>query len=136
MTASSTNLNLKRNIAKVLENKPRIVINENSKVTQVNQYSVVDNNGVYVILDKHFALKKTAVAYAIALVNKDNILQRRLEQLDWRLSKCKEDIQYYKYHVKKNPKKTHLHARISDSADQFYYAKQELTQTLKSIKIA
>ena len=136
MTASSTNRNLKRNIAKVLENKPRIVINENDKVTQVNQYSVVDNNGVYVILDKHFALKKTAVAYAIALVNKDNILQRRLEQLDWRLSKCKEDIQYYKYHIKKNPKKTYLHARISDSADQFHYAKQELNQTLKSIKIA
>jgi len=136
MTASSTNRKLKHSIAKVLKNKPKIVINENNKVTQVNQYSVVDSNGVYVILDKHFALKKTAVAYAIALINNDNILQRRLEKLDWKLSKCKEDMLFYKHHINKNPKKTYLHARISDSADQFYYAKQELNQTLKSIKIA
>ena len=99
MIASSTNRKLKHSIAKVLKNKPRIVINTNGHVTQVNQYSVVDNNGVYVILDKHFALKKTAVAYAIALVNKDTVLQQRLEKLDWRLSKCKEDIQFYKKHI-------------------------------------
>ena len=136
MIASSTSRKLKRSIAKVLKNKPRIVINTNGRVTQVNQYSVVDNNGVYSILDKEFTLKKTAVAYAIALVNKDSTLQKRIEHLDWKISKCNEDIKFYRYHIKKNPKKTHLYARISDSSDRIFYVKQELNQTLKSIKIA
>jgi len=136
MIASSTSRKLKQNIAKVLKNKPRIVINTNGRVTQVNQYSVVDNNGMYVILDKQFVLKKTAVAYAIALVNKDTTLQRRIERLDWKISKCEEDIQFYRYHIQQNPKKTHLYARISESSDRIFYVKQELNQTLKSIKIA
>ena len=101
MIASSTNRKLKQNIAKVLKNKPRILINTNGRVTQVNQYSVVDNNGVYVILDKEFTLKKTAVAYAIALVNGDSTLQNTIEQLNSRISKYAEDTQMYKQHIRK-----------------------------------
>jgi hypothetical protein len=56
---------------------------------------VVDNNGVYVILDKQFSLKKTAVAYAIALVNNDLMLARHLIEMDRQISKFKEDIYLY-----------------------------------------
>jgi hypothetical protein len=136
MIASSTNRKLKQNIAKVLKNKPRILINTNGRVTQVNQYSVVDNNGVYVILDKEFTLKKTAVAYAIALVNGDSTLQNTIEQLNWRISKYAEDTQMYKQHIRKNPKKLYLYARISDSVGRINCLNIELTKTLKSIKIA
>jgi hypothetical protein len=136
MIASSTNRKLKQNIASVLKHKPRIVITDNGKVTQINQFSVVDNNGVYVILDKQFNLKKTAVAYAIALVNNDHILASQLTRIDRQISKFTEDIYLYKHYVKKNPKKKYLLDRISDSICRVNCIKYELNQTLKSIKIA
>jgi len=97
---------------------------------------VVDNNGVYVILDKQFNLKKTAVAYAIALANNDHMLALHLTKLDRQISKFTEDIYMYKYHVRKNPKRKYLLDRISDSVFRVNCIKYELNQTLKSIKIA
>lgn len=136
MIALSSNHKLKQNIASVLKHKPRIVITDNDKVTQINQFSVVDNNGVYAILDKKFALKKTAVAYAIALVNNDHMLAHHLIELDRQISKFTEDIYMYKYHMKKNPKKKYLLDRISDTVCRVNCIKYELNQKLKSIKIA
>lgn len=136
MTALSSNRKLKHNIASVLRHRPRIVITDNGKVVQVNQYSVVDNDGVYVILNKEFSLKKTAVAYAIALVNNNNHLASILLHLDRKITKYVADINCYKHNIRQNPKKTYLLDRISDSVYRVNSIKLELNQKLKSIKIA
>jgi hypothetical protein len=82
MTASSTNHNLRQNIAKVLKNKPKVIITEKGDVIQVNSISVVRRDGFFKVLNMDFSLKKCAVGYAIATATHDHAMARDVVQIN------------------------------------------------------
>jgi hypothetical protein len=136
MTVSSTNHKLRQNIARVLKNKPKVIITENGNVIQVNSISVVGRNGFFRVLNNEFTSKKCAVAYAIATATQDHAIAQDVLQINRKLDKYNDDLYVYNHHMSKNPTKDYLGGRISHSTSQLVWLSEQLDKTLKSIKIA
>jgi len=135
-TKEALSANLKKLIQdntslKILQKSDKVFVN-NKTIQQTGDHFVVDNA-------ETFYKKKSAVAYAVCLENKNAKLAHKILRLDSSLGKLYEDYFWYAqgYKTTKNKiKKINLYNRLSDIKPKLKSTKQELDLTLKTVKIA
>ena len=129
---------LHNRINRVLDFIPDVKIRklDNGSV-QVNNFHIKNLHGEWACSDSKFYRRKSAVGYALCLLNNDIYTARRIKELDQHLCKVKTDIDVYYYHMKisKKQKQITMSNRISADMPKLYQADSELTQLLKTISV-
>jgi len=131
---------LSQNLNKIIENNTTLKILQKSDKIFVNN-KTIKQEGDFFVLDnaEYFFRKKSAVAYAVCLENKNSSLASKIQRLDSNLGKLYEDYFWYSNGVKNTKdkiKKINLFNRLSDLKPKLMSTKRELDLTLKSVKIA
>ena len=138
MAKSYTKNQVQRRINKIFKDVKAIKIKEhNSNHISVNSISIkqykgywnVDNN------ENNFALKKSAVGYVICNETKDSTKASRIKLLDRKVSKLTEDVWWYHQGLKRTKNKDLYYARLDGVIPKLTAARNQLYQTLKTVKI-
>ena len=138
MATSYTKNQVQRRINKIFKDVKAIKIKEhNSDHISVNSISIkqykgywnVDNN------ENNFALKKSAVGYVICNETKDSTKASRIKLLDRKVSKLTEDVWWYHQGLKRTKNKDLYYARLDGVIPKLTAARNQLYQTLKTVKI-
>lgn len=142
MTASSSNWEktskLKDRINNLLDFTPDIKIRKLEQGTvQVNDYYIQNQYGLWKCSTESFFRRKSAVGYALCLINNDSAKAKQIKELDRRLQKVKTDIDFYYYHMRRGKpnRKITMSNRISADMPLLYDADTELTQLLKTVQL-
>jgi hypothetical protein len=125
-------------IDRLLDFTPDIKIRKLEQGTvQVNDIFIKNVYGAWVCKDQSFYRRKSAVGYALCLINKDYSTANKIKQLDSQLQKHKTDIDFYHYHLRiaKPQRKITFSNRISADIPLLYAADSQLTQLLKTISV-
>ena len=138
MATSYTKNQVQRRINKIFKDVKAIKIKEhNSDHISVNSISIkqykgywnVDNN------ENNFALKKSAVGYVICNETKNVAKARQIKLLDRKVSKLKEDVWWYHQGLKRTKNKDLYYARLDGVIPKLTAVRNQLYQTLKTVKI-
>ena len=138
MAKSYTKNQVQRRINKIFKDVKAIKIKEhNSNHISVNSISIkqykgywnVDNN------ENNFALKKSAVGYVICNETKNAEKARQIKLLDRKVSKLKEDVWWYHQGLKRTKNKDLYYARLDGVIPKLTAVRNQLYQTLKTVKI-
>ena len=138
MAKSYTKNQVQRRINKIFKDVKAIKIKEhNSNHISVNSISIkqykgywnVDNN------ENNFALKKSAVGYVICNETKDSTKASQIKLLDRKVSKLTEDVWWYHQGLKRTKNKDLYYARLDGVIPKLTAARNQLYQTLKTVKI-
>jgi len=138
MATSYTKNQVQRRINKIFKDVKAIKIREhNSDHISVNNISIkqykgywnVDNN------ENNFALKKSAVGYVICNETKNATKANQIEWLDQKVSKLTEDVWWYHQGLKRSENKDLYYARLDSITPKLTQARNQLYQTLKTVKI-
>ena len=138
MAKSYTKNQVQRRINKIFKDVKAIKIKEhNTNHVTVNSISIkqykgywnVDNN------ENNFALKKSAVGYVICNETKHAEKARQIKLLDLKVSKLKEDVWWYHQGLKRTKNKDLYYARLDGVIPKLTAARNQLYQTLKTVKI-
>ena len=142
MTASSSNWEktskLKDRINNLLDFTPDIKIRKLEQGTiQVNDYYIQNQYGLWKCSTESFFRRKSAVGYALCLINNDSAKAKQIKELDRRLQKVKTDIDFYYYHMRRGKpnRKITMSNRISADMPLLHNADTELTQLLKTVQL-
>ena len=142
MTALSSNWEktskLKDRINNLLDFTPDIKIRKLEQGTvQVNNYYIQNQYGLWKCSTESFFRRKSAVGYALCLINNDSAKAKQIKELDRRLQKVKTDIDFYYYHMRRGRpnRKITMSNRISVDMPLLHYADTELTQLLKTVQL-
>ena len=138
MAKSYTKNQVQRRINKIFKDVKAIKIKEhNTNYVTVNSISIkqykgywnVDNN------ENNFALKKSAVGYVICNETKDSTKASQIKLLDRKVSKLTEDVWWYHQGLKRTKNKDLYYARLDGVIPKLTAARNQLYQTLKTVKI-
>jgi len=143
MNRSLINSNLRRQVSNLVDSTESVIkITKlpNSNV-KVNSRLVSKMRNLYTISDSKetFYLKKSAIGYALTLEDNDHMMGSTIMRLDHNIGKLTEDIDWYKasyVRTKNSDRRITLYNRISAVQPELETARQQLTEHLKSIKIA
>ena len=142
MTASSSNWEktskLKDRINNLLDFTPDIKIRKLEQGTvQVNDYYIQNQYGLWKCSTESFFRRKSAVGYALCLINNDSAKAKQIKELDRRLQKVKTDIDFYYYHMRRGRpnRKITMSNRISADMPLLHDADTKLTQLLKTVEL-
>tara|TARA_B100000886_G_scaffold334582_1_gene290319 strand:+ start:1206 stop:1634 length:429 start_codon:yes stop_codon:yes gene_type:complete len=142
MTASSSNWEktskLKDRINNLLDFTPDIKIRKLEQGTvQVNDYYIQNQYGLWKCSTESFFRRKSAVGYALCLINKDSAKAKQIKELDRQLQKVKTDIDFYYYHMRRGKpnRKITMSNRISADMPLLHDADTKLTQLLKTVQL-
>jgi hypothetical protein len=137
-TKSHTRQTITQRIDRLLDFTPDIKIRklEQGKV-QVNDILIYNEHGSWICTDKSFYRRKSAVGYALCLINNDYKKANKIKELDSQLQKHKIDIDFYHYHLRntKTQYKITFSNRISADMPLLYDADSKLTQLLKTVEL-
>ena len=142
MTISHTGNHLRQTIASIVDaTESTIKIQKLDDQVRVNQTIICQQGYNFVISGRHerFFLKKSAVAFAICLESKKPDVAQKIKHLDFIYQKLTEDTTNYKAiyaNTRDEIKRITMINRLSESSPNLYAVKHQLTQALKSIKIA
>ena len=138
MATSYTKNQVQRRINKIFKDVKAIKIKEhNTNHVTVNSISIkqykgywnVDNN------ENNFALKKSAVGYVICNETKDSTKASQIKLLDRKVSKLTEDVWWYHQGLKRTKNKDLYYARLDGVIPKLTAVRNQLYQTLKTVKI-
>ena len=142
MTISSTELTttqtLHHRIDKLLDFTPKIKIQKLEHGTVKVNDIVIDNHyGSWKCKDECFYRRKSAVGYALCLINNDTSKAKNIKSLDKKLQKVKTDIDSYHYILRrsKSQRQTVMSNRISADMPVLHQLDAALTQLLKTISV-
>jgi len=142
MTASIINLatgqTLHQRIDRLLDFTPKIKIQKLEHGTVKVNDIVIDNHyGSWKCKDECFYRRKSAVGYALCIINNDTKTANNIKSLDSKLQKVKTDIDFYHYHLRRSDqfKKLTMSNRISSDMPVLHNIDAALTQLLKTISI-
>ena len=142
MTALSSNWEktskLKDRINNLLDFTPNIKIRKLEQGTvQVNDYYIQNQYGLWKCSTESFFRRKSAVGYALCLINNDSAKAKQIKELDRRLQKVKTDIDFYYYHMRRGRpnRKITMSNRISADMPLLHDADTKLTQLLKTVEL-
>ena len=138
MAKSYTKNQVQRRINKIFKDVKAIKIKEhNSDHISVNSISIKQYKGYWnVDNDKNsFTLKKSAVGYVICNETKDSTKASRIKLLDRKVSKLTEDVWWYHQGLKRTKNKDLYYARLDGVIPKLTAARNQLYQTLKTVKI-
>jgi len=129
---------LHNRIDRVLDVHPTVKIRklDNGSV-QVNNYFINNKYGQWDCSGFKFYRRKSAVGYALCLVNNDIMTADEIKKLDCKLLSLKNDIDIYYYHMKKakSSKAITMSNRISSDMPKLRSTDNLLTQLLKTITV-
>lgn len=119
------------------------VIVDNGDSVRVGKYTCQQHDGVWQVSRnntsiKYFTLKGSAVAYCIALINKQESKAREISEYDTSYSKAVEDAYIYGVRQKTTKsafKKELMYIRHQDSIYKMATVRSQLTNLLRNIKI-
>ena len=138
ITKSPAKQELQQRIDRVLDFTPDVKIRklENGAV-QVNQHIIKCRQGTWWCEGVGFFRRKSAVGYALCLVQNNTQLARMIHNLDQKLQKVKCDIDVYHYHLRRRRGTSAIlmENRISADMPLLYSADTKLTQLLKTVKV-
>lgn len=129
---------LHNRINRVLDFIPDVKIRKlDNGAVQVNNFHIKNLHGEWACSGNKFYRRKSAVGYALCLLNNDTITAGKIKDLDQHLCKIKTDIDVYYYHMKnsKKQKQITMSNRISADMPKLYQVDSELTQLLKTISV-
>ena len=138
MATSYTKSQVQRRINKIFKDVKAIKIKEhNTNHVTVNSISIKQYKGYWNADndENNFALKKSAVGYVICNETKNAEKARQIKLLDRKVSKLKEDVWWYHQGLKRSKNKDLYYARLDDVMPKLTAAKNQLYQTLKTVKI-
>ena len=138
MATSYTKNQVQRRINKIFKDVKAIKIKEhNTNHVTVNSISIKQYKGYWNADndENNFALKKSAVGYVICNETKNAEKARQIKLLDRKVSKLKEDVWWYHQGLKRSKNKDLYYARLDDVMPKLTAAKNQLYQTLKTVKI-
>ena len=142
MTALSSNwertYKLKDRINNLLDFTPDIKIRKLEQGTvQVNDYYIQNQYGLWKCSTESFFRRKSAVGYALCLINNDSAKAKQIKELDRQLQKVKTDIDFYYYHMRRGKpnRKITMSNRISADMPLLHDADTKLTQLLKTVQL-
>lgn len=142
MTALSSNwektYKLKDRINNLLDFTPDIKIRKLEQGTvQVNDYYIQNQYGLWKCSTESFFRRKSAVGYALCLINNDSAKAKQIKELDRQLQKVKTDIDFYYYHMRRGKpnRKITMSNRISADMPLLHDADTRLTQLLKTVEL-
>ena len=142
MTASIINLatgqTLHQRIDRLLDFTPKIKIQKLEHGTVKVNDIVIDNYyGSWKCKDECFYRRKSAVGYALCLINNDTSKAKNIKSLDKKLQKVKTDIDSYHYILRrsKSQRQTVMSNRISADMPVLHQLDAALTQLLKTISV-
>ena len=141
MTRSHIAHNLEQKISQLVKSNNTIKILKKGNAVFVNGETIVSQYGLHVVKNHNpvFLVKKSAVAYAICIATKDDSLAKTIVQLDHTYRKLTEDALRYSYTMKNASNQISQETAansLSAIKPRLSNVRDELTQTLKSIKIA
>jgi len=138
MAKSYTKNQVQRRINKIFKDVKAIKIKEhNSNHISVNSISIKQYKGYWNVDndENNFALKKSAVGYVICNETKDSTKASRIKLLDRKVSKLTEDVWWYHQGLKRTKNKDLYYARLDGVIPKLTAARNQLYQTLKTVKI-
>lgn len=137
-TKSHAPQNITRRIDRLLDFTPDIKIRKLEHGTvQVNDYCIQNVHGQWKCINQNFFRRKSAVGYALCIINEDYAKAKTIKDLDQQLQKIKTDIDFYYYHMRngKGNRKIIMSNRISADMPLLYDADSKLTQLLKTVEL-
>ena len=142
MTISSTELtttqDLQHRIDKLLDFTPKIKIQKLEHGTVKVNDIVIDNHyGSWKCKDECFYRRKSAVGYALCIINNDTTTANNIKSLDTKLQKFKTDLDFYHYHLRRASaqRKITISNRISADMPLLLNTDSQLTQLLKTVSV-
>ena len=138
MATSYTKNQVQRRINKIFKDVKAIKIKEhNTNYVTVNSISIKQYKGYWNVDndENNFALKKSAVGYVICNETKDSTKASQIKLLDRKVSKLKEDVWWYHQGLKRTKNKDLYYARLDGVIPKLTAARNQLYQTLKTVKI-
>ena len=138
MATSYTKNQVQRRINKIFKDVKAIKIKEhNTNHVTVNSISIKQYKGYWNVDndENNFALKKSAVGYVICNETKDSTKASRIKLLDRKVSKLTEDVWWYHQGLKRTKNKDLYYARLDGVIPKLTAARNQLYQTLKTVKI-
>ena len=138
MATSYTKNQVQRRINKIFKDVKAIKIKEhNTNYVTVNSISIKQYKGYWNVDndENNFALKKSAVGYVICNETKDSTKASRIKLLDRKVSKLTEDVWWYHQGLKRTKNKDLYYARLDGVIPKLTAARNQLYQTLKTVKI-
>ena len=138
MAKSYTKNQVQRRINKIFKDVKAIKIKEhNTNHVTVNSISIKQYKGYWNVDndENNFALKKSAVGYVICNETKDSTKASRIKLLDRKVSKLTEDVWWYHQGLKRTKNKDLYYARLDGVMPKLTAARNQLYQTLKTVKI-
>jgi hypothetical protein len=131
--------NIKSRITKFFKEQPRPKVKfkvVNTRHISVNNVHVIKKNCYWIVQRQKFTFKKSAVAYAVYEINKDDQKSRMIIILDSQLSKLHEDILQYKRPTNDKIAKLNRLNRLSAVLPEYYATKKRLDSLVQSVKLA
>jgi len=142
MTISATELTatqtLQHRIDKLLDFTPKIKIQKLEHGTiKVNDIVINNYYGSWKCKDQCFYRRKSAVGYALCLINNDTNKANNIKSLDTKLQKVKTDIDSYHYILRRSKPQRQIvmSHRISADMPVLHQVDAALTQLLKTISV-
>ena len=138
MAKSYTKNQVQRRINKIFKDVKAIKIKEhNTNYVTVNSISIKQYKGYWNVDndENNFALKKSAVGYVICNETKDSTKASQIKLLDRKVSKLTEDVWWYHQGLKRTKNKDLYYARLDGVIPKLTAARNQLYQTLKTVKI-
>ena len=138
MATSYTKNQVQRRINKIFKDVKAIKIKEhNTNHVTVNSISIKQYKGYWNVDndENNFALKKSAVGYVICNETKDSTKASQIKLLDRKVSKLTEDVWWYHQGLKQTKNKNLYYARLDGVIPKLTAARNQLYQTLKTVKI-
>ena len=138
MATSYTKNQVQRRINKIFKDVKAIKIKEhNTNHVTVNSISIKQYKGYWNVDndENNFALKKSAVGYVICNETKDSTKASQIKLLDRKVSKLTEDVWWYHQGLKRSENKDLYYARLDSITPKLTAARNQLYQTLKTVKI-
>jgi len=130
---------IKERIDNVLDFKPKIKIRKLQQGTVAVNHHVIENRSAGWACDGvYFYRRKSAVGYALCLINDDRNTALQIRDLDQKLKKIKIDLDVYYASIRGTNNKTRkeiLSHRISCDMPLLKHTDTQLTRLLKTINI-
>jgi hypothetical protein len=119
-----------------VQEKPKVRFKVvNAKHICVNDINVIEKNGKWNVDQYNFWFKKSAIAYAVYLVNEDTKSATALKSVDSKLNKLLEDIVMYKRPTENKEKRFIRQSRLSAVLPNYYQQKDMLNTLVQSVNI-